>query len=147
MNEGVPQNYQMKVTCHGMTPEELAISQAIEDEAKTRPQVKLETQHDLHAGMYTRTIKIPHGHTITGALIKIPTLLVMVGCGKVFLGDEVIELSGYAVLAAEANRKQVFEAITDVYLTMIFPTQATTVAECEKEFTDQWAELLSNRGE
>lgn len=145
MTDNLPQNYQMKISVHGMTDEQIEAVNAIEKAALELPQVSLNTQHDIHAGMYARTICIPAGHSITGALIKIPTMLIMVGCGKVFTGDDLIEIAGYAVLPAEANRKQVFEAVTDVYLTMIFPTGMTTIADCEKEFTDQWAELQTNR--
>ena len=39
------------------------------------PQVAIQTTHHFHAGLYSRTIRIPAGVMITGALIKIPTLL------------------------------------------------------------------------
>lgn len=119
----------------------------LEDCLKRLPQTAIETQHDFHAGMYARSICIPAGTMITGALIKIPTMLIMVGNGIVYIGSEAIEFAGYRVVAAEANRKQAFIAKSDVYLTMIFPTSAITVDEAEREFTDQFAELLSRKDE
>lgn len=109
------------------------------------PQVDVPVTHHLHAGLYARTICIPAGVVITGALIKIPTLLTFSGCATVFVGGESIDLQGYHVLPAQAGRKQVFQAHTDTNLTMIFATQATTVEEAEVEFTDEADQLASRR--
>lgn len=112
-------------------------------EAK-KPQVKIETEHFLHAGMYSRTIKIPKGVLLTGALIKIPTILIISGDAIVFMEGKPVRFKGYGVLQASAKRKQVFLAESDVHLTMIFPTNAKTVQEAEAEFTDE-AHLLMSR--
>ena len=118
---------------------------ALEDAVLKRPQFEVETQHVLHGGMYARTMKIPANGVITGALIKIPTTLVVSGDVIVFVGDERRHVSGYKVFAASANRKQAFFAISDTYITMSFPTKAATVAEAEKEFTDDYARLMSRK--
>jgi hypothetical protein len=109
------------------------------------PQPFLATHHTLHAGIYTRTVKLRAGSRLTGALIKIPTTLTLVGDVTVFVGDDTIELSGYNVLAASAGRKQAFVAHTDVALTMMFATQAKTIEEAENEFTDEAHLLLSRQ--
>lgn len=127
-----------------MSDDQIDFARTIEEEAKAKPQVPIETQHDLHAGMYARSIRIPAGVRITGALIKIPTLLIVVGAVNVYIGDEVIKVEGYAVIPAARGRKQVFDAISEVYMTMVFPTKATSVEEAEKEFTDEWEALLSH---
>lgn len=106
------------------------------------PQIELEMSHMIHGGMYARTIKIPAGIIITGVLIKISTIVIVSGNVIVFTGDDSIELSGYHVLAASKNRKQAFYAFIDTELTMIFPSNAKTIAEAEAEFTDEADQLL-----
>jgi len=109
------------------------------------PQVSIGTQHILHAGMYSRTIMIPAGVVLTGALIKVATLLIIHGDVTVFIGDKTLDLSGYFVLPASANRKQAFFAKTDTHLTMMFPSKAATTEEAEKEFTDEDHLLFSRK--
>lgn len=115
-----------------------------EESVKKLPQVNLATYHVLHAGMYARTIMIPSGCTISGALIKVATILILSGHVRVFLDNETAEISGYNVLAASANRKQAFLALKDTWLTMIFTSKAKTTHDAENEFTDE-ADLLISR--
>lgn len=123
-----------------------AIDKVRELEAITRelPQVEIATDHVLHGGMYARTITIPAGVLLTGVFIRVPTLLVFDGNATVNAGDEPVTLVGYHVLAASAHRRQAFVAHADTRLTMVFATQATSVAEAEAEFTDE-AHLLFSR--
>lgn len=109
------------------------------------PQVNIATSHVLHAGMYTRTIMIPAGVMLTGALIKIATILIVSGHAHVFLDDETAEINGYRVLAASQNRKQAFVAVTDTYLTMLFKSEADTHTQAENEFTDEPDILMSRK--
>ncbi len=106
-------------------------------------QILIPTTHHFHAGLYARTIRIPKGVVITGALIKISTMLIVSGHASVFVGGDVIDLRGYNVLPASAGRKQVFLAHVDTDLTMIFPSRAATVDEAEAEFTDETDLLMS----
>lgn len=107
------------------------------------PQIEIGTQHVFHAGMYARTIMIPAGVTLTGALIKIATMIIGYGEGEFFDGQNLITIKGYAVLPAMPGRKQIIEAHADTYVTMLFPTEARTVEDAEKEFTDEWEKLFS----
>lgn len=127
-----------------MTGEAVDLVREAETKALELPQIELPTRHSLHAGMYARTIRIPAGVAITGALIKIPTILIVSGHCEVFTGGETVELRGYHVLQAGAHRKQVFMAHEDTDLTMLFPTKATTVEQAENEFTDE-ADMLQTR--
>lgn len=106
-------------------------------------QVPITTLHHFHAGMYARTIRIPQGVVITGALIRIPTLLIVSGHVTVYIGGESIDLCGYHVIPASAGRKQAFLSHADTDLTMLFPTSAKTVEEAEAEFTDETDLLMS----
>ncbi|HSV48351.1 MAG TPA: hypothetical protein VLJ58_21360 [Ramlibacter sp.] len=108
-------------------------------------QVEIPTNHVLHAGMYARTVRIPAGHAVTGALIKVPTVLIVNGDVVLYTGDGTVHLTGYHVLPAAAGRKTAFAAIGDTDLTMLFPTQAATVDQAEREFTDEFDALLSRK--
>jgi hypothetical protein len=116
----------------------------LEGELSKLPQADIETLHLLHAGMYQRTIKIPAGVTLTGALIKRSTSLVVSGHCLVYIGEECLSLHGYHIVPASAGRKQAFVAVSDTYMTMSFATQAKTVEQAEEEFTDE-AHLLMSR--
>lgn len=127
-----------------MTSEEVARVQALESRMMQLPQVEITTRHHLHAGLYARTIRIPAGVMLTGALIRIPTLLVLAGHATVFIGGEAVEMQGYHVIPGQAGRKQAFLAHADTDLTMTFATSATTVEQAEEEFTAE-ADLLLSR--
>jgi hypothetical protein len=109
------------------------------------PQVAIATEHILHAGMYTRTVRVAAGILFTSALIKRTTILIAHGRVNVVLNNGVAELEGYNVIPASAGRKLVFLTLGAVEITMIFPTAAKTVEEAEAEFTDEADHLLSRR--
>lgn len=117
----------------------------LEEILKDTPQAEIKTQHIIHGGMYSRTIKIPPHVILIGAMIKLPTLLIMYGDVVVYANDEGAHYSGYNAFAASAHRKQAFVTLSDVYLTMVFPTTAKTVEEAEKQFTDEIELLLSHK--
>tara|TARA_R110000796_G_scaffold13731_1_gene44202 strand:- start:1243 stop:1566 length:324 start_codon:yes stop_codon:yes gene_type:complete len=93
--------------------------------------------------MYSRTVRIPAGCAITGAVIKISTLLIIRGNATVYNGDAPVTVTGYAVLPASAGRKQAFVAHEDTDITMVFATQASSVEEAEDLFTDEGHTLAS----
>ncbi|QII84251.1 hypothetical protein G3T20_05765 [Bordetella hinzii] len=129
-----------------MSPDAIDRAQRLTEASLMLPQVEIQTQHVLHAGIYARTIRIPAGVLLTGVVIKVPTVLVFDGHCTVYVGDDkTVELAGYHVLPAEAGRKQVFLAHADTMLTMMFPTDARTVTEAESQFTDEADMLLSRQ--
>lgn len=110
------------------------------------PQVEISTHHVLHAGVYARTIMMPAGTLLTGALVEIATTLIVSGDCTVALGDGQTErLTGYHVLAASGRRKQAFVAHADTHLTMVFSTSAKSVREAEDEFTTEAEKLMSRQ--
>lgn len=109
----------------------------LETLARTLPQLEFVTEHLIHGGMYIRSVSLPAGALITGALIKLATTLILQGEMVVYLDQETVHLYGWNVLPASAGRKQAFVAVTDIHMAMMFPTTATTVEECEKQFTDE----------
>lgn len=126
-----------------MSDKGIELTSKLESFMKTLPQEAITTEHSLHAGVYSRTIKILEGVVICGALIKRSTNLVISGHVRVSIGNKDREYKGYAVIAASANRKQAFVALEDTYLTMYFSTKAVTIEEAEEEFTDEFKALLS----
>lgn len=127
------------------TPEMLARIDALAEELTGNEPVDVPTQHVIHAGMYARTIVMPKEMVLVGALLKRATLVIVTGSARVLAGEQWIELEGYNVVPASSGRKQVFVSYSPVIITMLFPTQAKTVAEAEAEFTDEAAALLSRR--
>lgn len=128
-----------------MSGEAIARVAMLERQLLALPQTPLETQHVLHAGLYSRTLLLPAGEVMTGALIKIATLLIVQGDTLVLIEGETRRITGYAVLPAAAGRKQAFLAIADTHITMIFPTAARSVVAAEREFTDEADRLASRR--
>lgn len=118
---------------------------ALETAALALPQVEIQTDHVLHAGVYTRTVMVPAGVVITGVLVKIPTVVIVAGEAIVYGEQGAMPLSGYTVLQAAAGRKQAFVAVTDIHISMTFATSAQTVEEAEAEFTDETDLLVSRR--
>lgn len=128
------------------TDEDLLPSiEAVQDAFLKQEQVPIPTQHTLHAGMYARTITMPSHTILVGTLIKIPTMVITVGSAKVLVGRDWADVDGFQVLPAEAHRKQIFVSRSAFIITMIFPTNATTIGEAEDEFTAEGDLLLSRR--
>lgn len=129
------------------SPTEIKRIQRLEDAARQYPQLDLETHHVFHAGMYTRTILIPAGVLVTGALMRVPTMLTICGEVTVHSGADTIFLQGFHVIQGQSGRKNVFLAEADTYVSMSFPTDAKTVEEAENEFTTEAHLLLSRQHE
>lgn len=115
----------------------------LQDAMQQMPQVAIDTQHLIHAGMYARTVLAPAGCVVVGAHITLATILIMSGHATVYIGDEAHELRGYHVIAGEPGRKQAVLAHSDTHFTMLFPSAAQSVADAENEFTDEADGLLS----
>lgn len=129
-----------------MSPEAVDTVRRLEASLMELPQVAVRTEHLIHGDMYARTVRIPAGAVLTGALIKRATVLIVSGHATVFTGGDTLELCGFHVLPGSAGRKQAFMAQADTCLTMLFPSQAQTVADAEAEFTDEAHLLLSRQG-
>lgn len=127
------------------TPEAIEKITDVQSKLTAFEQLDVATEHILHAGMYSRTIRLGPGIIITGALVKLATMLIFNGHADVLLGDQWVEVRGYGVICGSSGRKQVFVTRSDLDLTMIFPSRAKTVEEAEAEFTDEADQLLSRR--
>lgn len=126
-----------------MTERSINLVRELEQFMSTMPQQELETHHVIHGGMYARTMMMPANTVLTGALVNVPTMLIINGSVRVTIGEEVVYLHGHHVLAASKHRKQAFHAIEDTWMTMLFATQAQTVEDAENEFTNEAKRLMS----
>ena len=129
----------------GMDQDAVDRVRQLEAAALALPQVDIPTDHVFHAGMYARTIKIPAGVVLTGARIKIPTILIISGDTLIYGNDGPVRYTDYHVCTGQSGRKQAFCALQDTWLTMLFPTGANTVDAAEKEFTDEYEKLFSRK--
>ena len=114
------------------------------DVLRTAPQVQFKTTHMFHAGMYLRTCVFPKGIVLTGVPIKIPTVLTLVGDCAVVTEHGTILYSGYNVLPCSEHRMACMLTLSEVFMQMSFASTAKTVEEAEKEFTDQYQDLMSH---
>lgn len=126
-----------------MTDEAISQVVALEQWNLARPQQDIQTDHFLHAGEYVRTVFIPKDVLVTGALVKVATVLFINGDVTVYIDGEPARIAGYAIVRADAYRKQVFWAHADTHLTMSFATGATTLEDAEDEFTDEAGRLIT----
>lgn len=109
------------------------------------PQAHLETKHNLHAGVYSRTVFIPKGVMLIGTEMQCSTMLVQYGYGRFSDGSHSKDLKGYVVMEGLPHRQCAFLAYEDTWATMYFATKAKTVEEAEKEFCSDPSTLLSNK--
>lgn len=142
----MPAPYATPRTLPALAEEPLRRVREFERELLKHPQVLSKVRHAFHAGVYARSMLLPQGMVLTGALMKIPTLLIVSGELQVFNGEHAERFSGYNVIRGAAGRKALMLAITDVNMTMLFATQAATVDEAEREFTDEYESLQSRKG-
>ena len=132
-------------TLPATSPESVEKIKLAEEIIRGRAQIEFCTEHIFHAGMYARTVRIAANVVFTSVLIKRATLLVSQGSYEVFAGDRWARYDGYNVLCGFPGRKQIYRTITEIQLTMIFPTEAASIADAENEFTDESEILLSHK--
>ena len=140
--------YQQLTVIPAMSEESRAMVQRLTDASRqSLEQYPFVTQHRLHAGMYARTVTIPApadaSALVTGVLVKRTTMLIICGDVDVFMGAGLPPrtVAGQEVFMGSAGRKQAFRSRGPFTMTMLFATDAKTVAEAEAEFTDE-VELL-----
>lgn len=92
------------------------------------PQVELETGHMFYKDHYFRALWRPAGCLIVGKRHKHPHLYIVVH-GTVRVGKE--EITGPALIKAEAGTKRAVYAVTDALCLNIHATPAKTVEEAE----------------
>lgn len=119
--------------------------QRLEDLLLEMPQVQLATDHLVHGGMYARTVFIPAGTLLTGALTLRDNVVVMHGGITVTTDEGQQVLDGFHVLPACAGAKRAGVAHANTWWTTIWSTDKTDVAEIENELTSEPDKLQTRR--
>ena len=117
----------------------------LEDYLVGLPQVDLGTSHVIHGGMYARTVLIPAGTTMTGAMTNADNICVVCGDITVTTDDGPMRLIGFHVLPAKAGAKRVGVAHADTYWTALFVTDKSDIQDIEAQLTDEPDRLLTRR--
>lgn len=127
---------------HGMPDPESV--RALERSLIELPQVDLSTSHVLHSGLCARTIFIPAGTVLTGALTNIDNLCVVCGDITVTTDEGPRRLTGFHVLPAKAGFKRAGLAHADTWWTTIWQTELSELEAIEDEMTSE-SHLLQTR--
>ena len=123
----------------------VAAVRELEAHLLTLPQVDLATNHVIHGGMCARTILIPAGVVLTGALTNCDNVCIVCGDITVTTDEGPQRLAGYHVLPAKAGAKRAGVAHADTWWTTIHRTELANIADIENEMTDESAGLGSRR--
>ncbi|MBU0593352.1 MAG: hypothetical protein KKH74_06390 [Gammaproteobacteria bacterium] len=129
----------------GAMPTPEAVRQ-LEHHLLALPQVDLSTSHIVHGGMCARTIMIPAGTVLTGALTNIDNICVVHGDITVTTDKGLTRLTGFHVLPAAAGFKRAGVAHADTMWTTIWPTALEDIAAIEDEMTSE-SNMLQTRRE
>ena len=109
------------------------------------PQVDLQTSHVVFGGMCARTILIPAGVMLTGALTNMDNICIMCGDISVTTDEGTVRLTGFHILPAKAGAKRAGYAHSDTTWTTIWPTDLTDITAIEDEMTSESAMLQTRR--
>lgn len=124
--------------------------QMLEDHLLALPkeqQVFFDTLHDLSGGIYARTIFIPAGTRLTGAIHNKDHINVVVGDITVLTEDGPQRLTGHFVLPTRAGMKRAGIAHADTIWTTLVRTDLTNIEEIEDEITPESAKLQTRRND
>lgn len=116
----------------------------MEDMLLQLPQIDLRTEQLVHGGMAVRTIFIPAGTVLTGALTNIDNLCVAFGDITVTTDDGPKRLTGFNVVPAMAGAKRAGVAHSDTWWVTIHRTDLTDLEAIEEEMTGE-ADRLQTR--
>lgn len=109
------------------------------------PQRDLQTTNVVHAGMCARTIFIPAGTVLTGAMTNCDNICVVSGDISVTTDDGVQRFTGYNVLPASKGKKRAGVTYADTWWTTVHVTELTDILAIEHEMTDEAALLQTQR--
>ena len=109
------------------------------------PQTDLGTRNLIHGGMCARTILIPAGTVLTGALTNLDNISVVYGDITVTTDEGAQRLTGFHVLPAKSGAKRAGLAHADTWWAMVWPTELTDIEEIEDEITPESGKLQTRQ--
>ena len=116
----------------------------LEDALLQLPQVDLQTQMLVHGGMSARTVFIPAGTVVTGALTNLDNVCVVVGDITATTDAGPRRLTGVNVIPASAGFKRAAVAHADTWWVTLHRTDLTDQQAIEDEMTVE-ADRLQTR--
>jgi quercetin dioxygenase-like cupin family protein len=118
----------------------------LEDWLKTLPQVELKTQNDFVSGLYARTIFIPRGTTLVGAVHSSENFLfIREGSITIWTDGHEHHFKAGDLVLSKAGVKRVGLAHSDVVLTTVHPNPENITDEVKiwDTYTDSNIPLLN----
>ena len=109
------------------------------------PQVDLQTTNVVHGGMCARTILIPAGTVLTGALTNCDNICIVSGDIVVTTDEGAQRFTGYHVLPATKGKKRAGITCADTWWTTVHATELTDIQAIEDEMTGESAMLQTRR--
>lgn len=128
-----------------ITHPQLEAVRRVEQALMQLPQVNLRTTHQVFGGMYARTIYIPAGTMLTGALTNKDNICIVCGDITVTMQEGPVRLTGFHVLAANAGAKRAGYAHADTTWTTIWTTDLLDITAIEDEMTNESAMLQTRQ--
>ena len=125
---------------------DVATVSALEEVMLQYPQVDAGTLNLIHGGMCARTILIPAGNMLTGALTNCDNTCIVCGDITVTTDEGPQRITGYQVIPAKAGTKRVGYTHADTWWTMVWRTDLTDLEAIEDELTCESGMLQSRRG-
>ena len=107
-----------------------------EREQLKKPQVEIPVEHNFFPGGYARTIRVPAGVEMTGAIHKYQNFNLLVSGELLIIAEDGPKhLIAPAQFWSPPGTKRVGKMLTDVVWTTILATDLTDVAEITAKFT------------
>lgn len=109
---------------------------AFEQEQLKKPQVEIPVEHNFFPGGYARTIRVPAGTEMTGAIHKYQNFNLLVSGELLIIAEDgPMHLRAPAQFWSPPGTKRVGQMLTDVVWTTIFATDITDIPAILDHFT------------
>jgi hypothetical protein len=109
---------------------------AFEQEQLKKPQVEIPVEHNFFPGGYARTIRVPAGTELTGAIHKYQNFNLLVSGELLIIAEDgPMHLKAPAQFWSPPGVKRVGVMLTDVVWTTVLATELTDVDEIKAKFT------------
>lgn len=109
---------------------------AFEKEQLKKPQVEIPVEHNFFPGGYARTIRVPAGTELTGAIHKYKNFNLLVSGELLIIAEDgPMRLKAPAQFWSPPGTKRVGQMLTDVVWTTLFATDMTDIPAILDHFT------------
>lgn len=116
-----------------------------EEELGKLPQVDLQTQHSVTGGVYARTVLIPAGCAVVGAIHSKDHISVFIGDVTCTTDEGMKRMTGHHVFPCKSGIKRVVYAHINSIWTTCIKTDETELDKIEKDCTIEYQKLQTLR--